>query len=157
MYGELIKSGRSSPVNTSARTSVLTENRFEAVRYINSFVKEDTWIGVRNFVDTGHGAGSLKSMMPFKGKALIDDESSTRYRHMDCKQNPSKKLSDAIFFLDSEYEFSRYSIWAPFQVQYDAKRDALYVLTKLDEMSTIYVLAHRPISHLDKKRLLGQK
>lgn len=136
---------------------LLTENRFEAVRHINSFLNEDTWIGIRNFVDTGNGAGRLKEMHPFWGKALIDDKCSTRYRHMNTVQNPSKSSSEALFYIEPEHDFSRFSIWAPFQLQYDIQRDALYVLTKLEEVSTIYVLAHRPISELDKQRELGRK
>lgn len=138
----------------SPQIMLLTENRFEAVRHINSFLKEDTWIGIRNFVDTGAGAGKLKNMSPFWGKALIDDVSSTRYKHMNTVQNPSKKSSDAVFYIEPEHDFTRYSIWAPFQVQYDIQRDALYVLTKLEDVSTIYVLAHRPISALDKNKEL---
>jgi hypothetical protein len=135
----------------SSPTLLVTENRFEAVRYLNSFFKEDTWIGIRNFIDTGNGAGKLKNMVPFEGKALIDDKNSSRYRHMDSKTIPSKKDSDILFYIEDKAEFARYGIWAPFQIQYDEKRDAMYVLTKLQDFATIYVFAHRPISAIDRK------
>ena len=35
--------------NRKSTTIVLTENRFEAVRFLNNFLEEDTWFGVRNF------------------------------------------------------------------------------------------------------------
>lgn len=138
--------------NRKSTTIVLTENRFEAVRFLNNFLEEDTWFGVRNFVDTGNGAGSLKEMNPFFGQAVIDDSISTRHKHMDTKSNPSKKMTDALFYIRPSMEFASYPVWAPFQIQYDMKRDAMYVLTKLNEVSTIYVFAHGAISLLSRKR-----
>ena len=139
-------------VNRKSTTIVLTENRFEAVRFLNNFLEEDTWFGVRNFVDTGNGAGALKEMNPFFGQAVIDDSVSTRRKHMDTKSNPSKKMTDALFYIRPSMEFASYPVWAPFQIQYDMKRDAMYVLTKLNEVSTIYVFAHGTISLLSKRR-----
>ena len=136
---------------------LLTENRFEAVRHINSFLNEDTWIGIRNFVDTGNGTKKKNEKKKNKKKKQKKKKCSTRYRHMNTVQNPSKSSSDALFYIEPEHDFSRFSILAPFQLQYDIQRDALYVLTKLEEVSTIYVLAHRPISELDKQRELGRK
>lgn len=151
MYGvqltESVQNNNPNPVR------VLTENRFEAVRFLNTFFKEDTWIGIRNFVDTGNGPGRLQSMTPFEGNAFIDDETSTRFRHMKENSVPSTKESDILFSIKDNLGYSKYSVWSPFQVQYDESRDALYVLTKLKEQSTIYVFAHRPVSLMDKKRV----
>lgn len=150
MYG--VQLSGPSQVDNKKPIRVLTENRFEAVRFLNTFFKEDTWVGVRNFIDTGKGAGKLKKMTPFLGNAFIDDDNSTRARHVDMKTNPSKKDSDILFSIEDKMAYLKYSVWSPFQVQYDEEREAMYVLTKLNEQSTIYVFAHRPVSLIDRKR-----